>query len=70
MQHFNAVLQVTLCPVLHGSEKVQEKLCHIMRRLSFQTLNGMNHQAITSVLLGMALETTALSSAHLMYTVS
>ena len=69
MLHSNVVLLVTLRPILHGSEEVQEKLLHIMKYLPCQTLNGMN-QGFMSVLLGMVLETMASSPAQLMYNVS
>ena len=57
MQHFIAMLLVTLCPTLHGSEHVQEKFYRTVIGWSLKLLRGMN-QAVTSASRGMALGTT------------
>ena len=57
MQYFIAMLLVTLCPILHGSEQVQETFYHTVIDWSLMLLKGMN-QAVTSASRGMALGTT------------
>ena len=57
MQHLIAVLLVTLCPILHGSEQIQERFYRTERFWPFQLFSDAN-LAIMSAWLGMALEKT------------
>ena len=67
MQHFTAMLLVTLCPILHGSK--QAKLYHTIRGSSLQIFHEIK-LAVMSFGLGMALGTTSPSHVQLMCSVS
>ena len=67
MQHFTAMLLVTLCPILRGS--MQAKLYHTIRGTSLQIFHEIK-LAVMSFGLGMALGTTSPSHVQLMCSVS
>ena len=66
MQHFTAMLLVTLCPILHGSKRA--KLYHTIRGTSLQIFREIK-LAVMGSGLGMALGTTSPSHVQLMCSV-